>query len=186
MNSLNDAISVVHEPDSCSVISLISLAGKMARTGVEDLVSVFLCRLIGVDFQGGQSRHLFDGGDSVADRCPEDLGDIACRIGADQQNSLALSGQVDSCGTRDACLAHTALASEEEVPWGLSKEFHHHNSRGHRRDQRQPDSVEGALVESQHPPTAGTGSMVCEPQQDEGVAVSEEQHSVREVSVRPA
>lgn len=127
MNSLNDAISVVHEPDSCSVISLISLAGKMARTGVEDLVSVFFCRLIGVDFQGGQSRHLFDGGDSVADRCPEDLGDIACRIGADQQNSLALSGQVDSCGTRDACLAHTALASEEEVPWGLSKEFHHHN-----------------------------------------------------------
>ena len=59
-------------------------------------------------------------------------------------------------------------------------------SRGHRRDQQQPDSVEGALVESQHPPTAGTGSMVCEPQQDEGVAVSEEQHSVREVSVRPA
>jgi len=33
VNSLNDAISVVHDPDSCSVIDAISEAGSTARTG---------------------------------------------------------------------------------------------------------------------------------------------------------
>ncbi len=33
VNSLNDATSVVHEPDSCSVIEAISLSGSSPRTG---------------------------------------------------------------------------------------------------------------------------------------------------------
>ena len=33
VNSLNEATSVVHEPDSCSVMAAISAAGSRSRTG---------------------------------------------------------------------------------------------------------------------------------------------------------
>ena len=60
MNSLNEAISVVHEPDSCSVMEASSSVGQQAAHRADDAFPVGVGGLLGVDLQGGQPGHAGD------------------------------------------------------------------------------------------------------------------------------
>ena len=52
VNSLNEATSVVHEPDNCSVIAAISAAGQQVSHRSHDLLAVGRRGLLRIDLEG--------------------------------------------------------------------------------------------------------------------------------------
>ena len=122
VNSSNEAISVVHEPESCSVIAGELRLGQQAAHRADDPLPVGVGGLLRVDLQGPQAGHLRDRGDGVADGDAEDLPDVGGGVGADQQHPLALLGQVDGRGAGQRGLADAALAGEEQEPGAGSQE----------------------------------------------------------------
>ena len=103
------------------------LDGQDRAHRFQDLVAVGLSCLVGVDLQRVEAGHLRNRGDLVADGGTEHLGDVARRVGADQQHPLALVGEVHGRGARDAGLADTALASEEKVPGRVVEKLGQHS-----------------------------------------------------------
>ena len=131
------------------------LDGQDRAHWFQNLVAVGLSGLVGVDLQRVEAGHLRNRGDLVADGGTKHLGDVARRVGADQQHPLALAGEMHGRGARDAGLADTALASEEKVPGRVVEQTGSSQSPGSSsRGQQQPVDVAGAsCCGPQHPPS---------------------------------
>ena len=98
--------------------------GQQPTHGADDAFAVRRGGLFGVDLEGGQTFDCGDCGEGVADGQSEDLADVRRRVRADQQDPVALAGQLNRGGTRDGRLAHPALAGEEHKSWGSVQKLH--------------------------------------------------------------
>ena len=75
---------------------LHSGVGQQPADGADDAFAVRLGRLLRVDVQGATDVDCGDCGDGVADGQPEDLAEVRRRVGADQQDPLALARPAES------------------------------------------------------------------------------------------
>ena len=114
MNSSNAAISVVQAPDSCSSMPFSAFSGNSVAHWTDDALTIFSRRRLRIDFDCIEALRRL--GMAVM-RLPifdlEDLPDIRCWVGADQQDLLSRVGEAKRGGARQRRLADAALAGEE-------------------------------------------------------------------------
>ena len=82
--------------------------------GADDALAVLGGRFLRIDFNCIEAGNLRDRCDAVADLRLEHLTDVGCRIGADEQDLLALVGKAQRRGAGQRRLPDPAFAGEED------------------------------------------------------------------------
>lgn len=116
MNSLKEAISVVHAPDRLFRHRRDLRRRQEVAHRVDDRGTVGVGRLLRVDLERVQARDGRHRRDRVADADPEDLPDVRGGVGARQQDPLAVPYETYRGRARQRGLADAALPGEEEEP----------------------------------------------------------------------
>ena len=97
--------------------------GQHAAIGSDDAFPVSFCGGFRIDVQREQAVRAGNGGRLARQAHAEDLVEIRCRVGADQQHPLALAAPGLRRGAGQRGLADAALAGEEQNAGGALQEF---------------------------------------------------------------